>query len=109
MPKSQQSEPDNPEAYTSGMRIFGGVAWATILTGLVGTFLVVLPQYPRPWLWVVPALWPTLGAIGIALQWSVARGNCPKCGYALVVPAYGKRCPQCRSYLKAENRMIVKV
>jgi hypothetical protein len=109
MPKPQPSEPSVPEDYTSGMRVFGGFAWATILTGVVGALLVTIPQYPRPWLWVVLPLWLGLGALGITLQWSVARGACPKCGYHLIVPAMGKRCPQCRSYLKAVNRTIVKV
>jgi hypothetical protein len=108
MPNPQPSEANDPE-FTTGMRIFGGVSWATILSLVIGAVLVCIPQYPRPWLWVVPPLWLALGIIGVALQWSVAQGNCPKCNYPLMVPAMGKRCPQCRSYLKARNRVIVKI
>jgi hypothetical protein len=95
--------------YTTGMRIFGGVAWGTLLTLVIGSTLIVIPQVPRPWLWSVFPIWLGLITLGVALQWSIARGNCPKCGYSLVVPTGGKRCPQCRSYLKAIDRQIVKV
>jgi hypothetical protein len=107
--ENRSLDPTDKGTYTTGMRIFGGISWATILTVIISATLIVIPQVPRPWLWGIPPVWFTLGLIGIALQWSVARGACPKCGYNLVVPAMGKRCPQCRSYLKAENRTIVKV
>lgn len=96
------------QTYTTAMRIFGGVVWGTLLTLILGISLIVLPQVPRPWLWGIVPLWVGLSLIGTALQWSVARGGCPKCSYPLTVPAVGKRCPQCRSYLKAVDRLIVK-
>lgn len=108
---ANEPEPHTPVTdlpYTSTMRAFGGVAWGTVLTLVVGSILVVLPQVPRPWLWGILPLWLGLSSLGISLQWSVARGACPKCGYPLVVTPLGKRCPQCRSYLKAVNRQIVK-
>ena len=71
--------------------------------------MVVIPQVPRPWLGGVPVLWVGLVILGIALQWSVARGLCPKCGYRLTVTKLGKRCPKCRSYLKAVDRKIVRI
>ncbi len=94
--------------YTVPMRIFGGVAWGSVLTITVGSILVIIPQYPRPWLWVVPGLWVGLSLLGITLQWSVARGACPKCGLEQTVPSLGKRCPECRSYLKAVDRKIIR-
>lgn len=95
-------------AYTSGMRIFGGIAWGTVLTLVLGSTLILIPQVPRPWLWGLFPLWAGLALVGIGLQWSVARGACPKCGDRLTVSTLGKRCPQCRTYLKAVNRQIVK-
>ncbi|NCJ06858.1 hypothetical protein GS597_10125 [Synechococcales cyanobacterium C] len=95
--------------YTSGMRIFGGIAWGTLVSVLVAIALILPPQVPRSWLWAIPPLWVALSLLGIALQWSVARGSCPKCGFELTVPILGKRCPKCRSYLKAVNRQIVKL
>lgn len=94
--------------YTSAMRIFGGAVWGTLLTLVLSIPLILLPQVPRPWLWSILPFWLCLSLIGTALQWSVARGACPKCGYTLTVPAVGKRCPQCRSYLKAVDRQIVR-
>lgn len=114
MPKSQPSrsaaniETDVPE-YGSGMRIFGGVSWGTLLTLVFASVLVVIPQIPRPWLWVVPPTWLGLIILGVAMQWSVARGLCPKCSTPLVVPPGGRRCPQCKTALKAQNREIVRL
>lgn len=115
MPKHSQTSQGlhlNPEvepSYTSTMRVFGGVAWSTLLTLFVGTTLILAPQIPRLWLWSILPIWIGLSLIGISLQWSVARGACPKCGYLLTVPLMGKRCPQCRSYLKAVDRKIIKI
>jgi hypothetical protein len=95
--------------FTTSMRIFGGVAWGTLTLLIVAAILIVLPQVPRPWLWGILPGWAMLVGLGIALQWSIARGPCPKCGRPLVVPVMGKRCPQCRSFLKAVNRDIIKV
>ncbi|MCG9893586.1 MAG: hypothetical protein MH252_21250 [Thermosynechococcaceae cyanobacterium MS004] len=106
-PEQNHSEQDLP--FTTGMRIFGGVAWGTLTTLTLASILIVLPQVPRPWLWGILPAWVTLIAVGIGLQWSIARGACPTCGRSLVVPPMGKRCPQCRSYLKAVNRSIVKI
>jgi energy-coupling factor transporter transmembrane protein EcfT len=106
---SQPSPPEEALPYTSGMRIFGGTAWGTLIMMLVASILVVIPQFPRPWLWVIPPGWLFLVLVGVALQWSVARGNCPKCGTALVVPPGGRRCPQCKTALKAQNREIVRL
>ncbi len=114
MPKRTQTKPkSDPIAeedlpYTSLMRVYGGVAWATILTFVVAAMLVVIPQVPRPWLSGVPVIWVGLAILGIALQWSIARGTCPKCGFRLTVTKMGKRCPKCRSYLKAVDRKIVR-
>jgi hypothetical protein len=114
MPQSKPSpSPEEPaEAdlpFTTGMRIFGGVAWGTLTTLSIASILILLPQVPRSWLWGVLPGWVALTSLGITLQWSTARGSCPKCGRPLVVSPMGKRCPQCRSYLKAMNRSIVKV
>jgi hypothetical protein len=98
-----------PESFTSGMRIFGGVAWGTITTLAIAVVLIIIPQVPRPWLWGIIPSWIALVSLGIILQWSVARGPCPKCGHPMVVTATGKRCPKCRSYLKAVDRTIVKI
>lgn len=106
--KYQQSETVEPP-FTIGMRIFGGLAWGTLTALVFAAILIVLPQVPRFWLWGVLPGWAILVSVGIALQWSTARGPCPKCGRPLVVPAMGKRCPQCRSFLKAVDREIVKV
>ncbi len=107
-PKSQlTSEADLP--FTTGMRIFGGFAWGTLTTLVIAAILIVVPQVPRPWLWGVLPGWMVLVAIGIATQWSIARGPCPQCGNPLVVPVMGKRCPKCRSYLKAVDREIIRV
>ena len=95
-------------AYTSVMKVFGGFAWGTLLTVFVGSTLVLVPQVPRPWLWSLLPIWAGLSIVGIVLQWPVVRGACPKCGCRLVVPPLGKRCPQCRSYLKAVNSKIVR-
>ncbi len=102
-------QPQTDADYTSGMRIFGGIAWGTVVSLVVALSLILPPQVPRSWLWVIPPLWLGLSGLGIALQWSVARGACPKCGFELTVPIMGKRCPKCRSYLKAVNRQIVKL
>jgi energy-coupling factor transporter transmembrane protein EcfT len=114
MPQSESSpNPEKPEEadlpFTTGMRIFGGIAWGTLTTISLSVILIVLPQVPRSWLWSILPSWVALVSLGIALQWSTARGGCPKCGRPLVVSPMGKRCPQCRSYLKAVNRTIVKV
>lgn len=95
-------------SYSSAMRVFGGVAWGTLLSLLVGLIMILLPQVPRSWLWAILPLWLGLSSIGVILQWSVARGACPKCGYQMTTSPLGKRCPQCRSYLKAVNRQIIK-
>jgi hypothetical protein len=113
MPKSAETKSTaNPEdedlPYTSTMRLFGGVAWGTIMSLLVGSTLVLIPQVPRSWLWGVLPFWLGISLLGIALQWNIARGNCPKCGLQLTVPPQGKRCPQCRTYLKASDRQIVR-
>ena len=108
-PPSESQGQDNTEpSYTLPMRIFGGITWGTMLSLGVGFFLVLIPQVPRPGLWAVPVLWVVLSGLGIALQWNVARGACPKCGTVQIVPAVGKRCPECRSYLKSVNRQVVK-
>lgn len=110
--KADRLATDHPEQdlpFTTGMRIFGGVAWGTLTTLTLASILIVLPQVPRPWLWGILPTWVILIAVGIGLQWSIARGACPTCGRSLVVPPMGKRCPQCRSYLKAVNRSIVKI
>ena len=92
------------------MRIFGGIAWGTLLTLPIASTAILIPQVPRPLLWFVPPLWLGLSMVGVLLQWSVARGHCPKCGYQpLTVPAIGKRCPRCRTFLKAVNRTIVRM
>ncbi|WP_404789502.1 hypothetical protein [Altericista sp. CCNU0014] len=97
------------QPFTSAMRIFGGVAWGTITTLGIAVVLILIPQVPRPWLWGIIPSWIVLVGLGIALQWSVARGGCPKCGHPVVVPPMGKRCPNCRAYLKAVDRAIVKI
>ena len=97
------------EEYTSAMRIAGGIGWGTLLSLTVGSTMVLIPQVPRQWLWGVLPLWAGLSAIGIALQWSIARGHCPKCGFSLSVPSLGRRCPQCRTFLKAVDRKIVRI
>lgn len=97
------------QPYTNIMRIVGGVGWASVLTFLLGTTLVLVPQVPRPWLWAVFPIWGGLSILGVILQWSVARGACPKCGQQQSVPPTLKRCANCRSYLKAVDRKIVKV
>ena len=107
-PKSQlKTEDDLP--FTTSMRIFGGFAWGTLTMLVIAAILIVVPQVPRSWLWGILPSWVVLVAIGIATQWSIARGPCPQCGNPLVVPVMGKRCPQCRSYLKAADRKIVRV
>jgi energy-coupling factor transporter transmembrane protein EcfT len=103
------SASNEAETFTSAMRIFGGAAWGTMTTLAIAVVLIIIPQFPRPWLWGVIPSWVTLVSLGILLQWSIARGNCPKCGQPMVVPVQGKRCPKCRSYLKAVDRSIVKV
>jgi energy-coupling factor transporter transmembrane protein EcfT len=111
-PQPSPDSEDSAEAdlpFTTGMRIFGGVAWGTLSTISIAVILIVLPQVPRSWLWGILPSWVALVSLGIVLQWSTARGSCPKCGRPLVVSPMGKRCPQCRSYLKAVNRTIVKV
>lgn len=110
-PKPQEETPANPEdqPFTSAMRIFGGVTWGTITTLAIAVILILIPQVPRPWLWGVIPTWVGLMSLGVLLQWSVARGACPKCGHLVVVPPQGKRCPKCRAYLKAVDRAIVKV
>ncbi|HEY9828669.1 MAG TPA: hypothetical protein V6D19_24880 [Stenomitos sp.] len=109
--KSSPVPPAGPESeeFTSGMRIFGGVAWGSVTTLSITALLILIPQVPRPWLWSAIPLWIGLTTVGILLQWSIARGNCPKCGHSLVVPPMGKRCPECRSYLKAVDRAIVRI
>jgi energy-coupling factor transporter transmembrane protein EcfT len=101
--------PAETETFTSAMRIFGGVAWGTITTLAIAVVLIIIPQVPRPWLWGVIPTWLGLISLGIILQWSVARGECPKCRHHVVVSVQGKRCPECRSYLKAVDRAIIKV
>lgn len=110
-PSSQDktSASTEPESFTSGMRIFGGVAWGTITTLAIAVVLIIIPQVPRPWLWGIIPSWVALVSLGIILQWSVARGPCPKCGHPMVVTATEKRCPKCRTYLKAVDRTIVKI
>jgi energy-coupling factor transporter transmembrane protein EcfT len=111
-PQPSPDSEDSAEAdlpFTTGMRIFGGVAWGTLSTISIAVILIVLPQVPRSWLWGILPSWVALVSLGIVLQWSTARGSCPKCGRPLVVSPMGKRCPHCRSYLKAVNRRIVKV
>lgn len=109
-PSIHPEEPVEAELpFTTGMRIFGGVAWGTLTTLSIAVILIVLPQVPRSWLWGILPSWVALVSLGIVLQWSTARGFCPKCGKPLVVSPMGKRCPQCRSYLKAVDRTIVKV
>lgn len=91
------------------MRIVGGVGWSSVMTLGIGIVLVLIPQFPRPWLWSVIPLWVALSGLGVFLQWSVARGPCPKCGFVQSVPPTLKRCPNCRSYIKAVDRKIIKV
>ncbi|WP_017325487.1 hypothetical protein [Synechococcus sp. PCC 7336] len=105
----RSDRPTEVEEYTSAMRIVGGTLWGSVLSLAVGAGLVLIPQVPRAWLWAIPPLWVLLSALGILLQWSVARGRCPKCGYQLAVPALGRRCPQCNAYLKAVNRKIIRI
>ena len=110
-PDSDQASSHQSEAelsYTLPMRIFGGITWGTMLSLGVGLLLILIPQVPRPGLWVAPALWIGLSTLGITLQWNVARGACPKCGTVQIVPATGKRCPECRSYLKSVNRQVMR-
>lgn len=97
------------QEYTNVMRVFGGVGWASVMSFIVAVILILVPQAPRPWLWYVIPLWIALSSLGVFLQWSVARGPCPKCGYVQSVPPTLKRCPDCRSYIKAIDRKIVKV
>ncbi|ABW25232.1 MULTISPECIES: hypothetical protein [Acaryochloris] len=104
----QASSPEDQD-FTNSMRIVGGVGWSSVMTLIIGIVLVLIPQYPRPWLWYVIPLWVALSGLGVFLQWSVARGPCPKCGLVQSVPPTLKRCPNCRSYLKAVDRKIVKV
>lgn len=94
--------------YTLPMRIFGGVTWGTMLSLAVGGFSLIVPKFPHPGLWAIPVVWVTLSGLGIALQWNVARGACPKCGTVQIVTRMGKRCPECRSYLKSVNREVVR-
>ncbi len=108
-PKEKASVPLEDQPFTSAMRIFGGVTWGTITTVGIAAILILIPQVPRPWLWGIIPSWIGLVSLGIVLQWSVARGKCPKCGHPLVVPPMGKRCPECRTYLKAVDRTIVKI
>lgn len=98
--------PDTPEDYTSAMRIFGGFSWGTLMTLTIGSVLIIIPQVPRPWLWGLLPFWGTVSLLGIALQWNVARGDCPKCGTAVVVPTTGLRCKNCRTFLKSDNRQV---
>jgi energy-coupling factor transporter transmembrane protein EcfT len=110
-PNSQDetSSDSEDQSFTSAMRIFGGVTWGTITTLAIAVVLILIPQIPRPWLWGIIPTWIGLIGLGILLQWSVARGECPKCGNPVVVPPQGKRCPNCRAYLKAADRSVVKV
>ncbi len=108
-PTHEHTEDDENLPFTTSMRIFGGIAWGTVTTLTIAVILIVIPQVPRSWLWATIPLWAGLAVVGIGLQWSIARGACPKCGTRLVVPPMGKRCPQCRSYLKAVDRNIVKI
>lgn len=101
------AEPEERELeYTSAMRIFGGLSWGTLISLTLASGLIIIPQVPRAWLWVIPPVWLALVAIGITLQWQIARGHCPKCGTAVIVPTTGLRCPNCRTYLKAVNREV---
>ncbi|MEO1131812.1 MAG: hypothetical protein AAFX40_03800 [Cyanobacteria bacterium J06639_1] len=97
------------EEFTSAMRIVGGMSWGTLLTLAIGSTLIVIPQVDRQWLWSIPVIWVVLSGLGIGLQWNVARGHCPKCGFQLSVPATGRRCPQCKSYLQSVNRKIARL
>ena len=106
-PETSSTTPE--EEYTSAMRIVGGIGWGTLLSMTVGSAMVLIPQVPRSWLWVVLPMWGGLSALGILLQWSIARGECPKCGHPQSVPALGRRCPNCRTYLKAVNRKIIRI
>jgi hypothetical protein len=108
-PQQSQEQTDEDLPFTTNMRIFGGIAWGSITTFGIAVVLILIPQVPRSWLWATIPIWVGLAVVGIGLQWSIARGACPKCGKRLVVPPMGKRCPQCRSYLKAVDRNIVKV
>jgi hypothetical protein len=109
-PSQQQIVSRDPElTYTSAMRLYGGLAWGSLFTVGVGIVMILLPQVPRPWLWNLLPLWIGLVGIGVLLQWFVARGACPKCGHPQTVPPFLARCPQCRSYLKAVNRQIIRV
>lgn len=104
-----QAADDNEElSYTLPMRIFGGITWGTMLSLAVGGFSLLIPKFPHFGPWAIPAVWVTFSGLGIALQWNVARGACPKCGTVQIVPGTGKRCPECRSYLKSVNREVVK-
>jgi hypothetical protein len=108
-PQDETSAPTEAESFTSAMRIFGGVTWGTITTLAIAAVLIIIPQVQRSWLWGIIPSWIALVSLGIILQWSVARGECPKCRHSMVVTATGKRCPKCRSYLKAVDRTIVKI
>lgn len=102
------SSPEDQD-FTNSMRIVGGVGWSSVMTLGIGIVLVLIPQFPRTWLWSVIPLWVALSGLGLFLQWSVARGPCPKCGFVQSVPPTLKRCPNCRSYIKAVDRKIIKV
>ncbi|NJK30550.1 MAG: hypothetical protein HC940_10570 [Acaryochloris sp. SU_5_25] len=106
---SLQLSSDEQQEYTNVMRVVGGVGWASVMTIVIGVILILVPQVPRPWLWLIIPLWVGLSGLGVGLQWFVARGSCPKCGYEQSVPPTLKRCPNCRSYIKAIDRKIVKV
>ncbi len=110
-PDLQDETSSSPEVqpFTSAMRIFGGVTWGSITTLAIAVILILIPQVPRPWLCGVIPTWIGLMSLGVLLQWSVARGACPKCGNPVVVPPQGKRCSKCRAYLKAVDRAIVKI
>ena len=107
-PEVKPPKNDAEISYTLPMRIFGGMTWGTILSLTVGLMLVLIPQIPRPGWWAAPVVWLFWSGLGIALQWKVARGPCPKCGFVQIVPPQGKRCPECRSYLKAVDRQVIK-
>lgn len=107
-PPSRQPS-DDDLVYTNAMRIYGGFVWGSLLSILIAATFILLPQVPRTWLWGVLPLWLGLSGLGVLLQWSVARGACPKCGRRQSVTPLMKKCPECRSYLKAVNRKIIKV
>ncbi len=109
MAKSSPQESNDEMVYTSAMRIYGGVAWGSLLSVLIAAVLIILPQVSRPWLWSIIPLWVSLCGVGVLLQWSVARGACPKCGHQQSTTPMMTKCPQCKAYLKAVNRKIVKV